>query len=196
MKINKYVWVIFVAMVMFLATNSIIEAERSIAYSEGYEDALSLAYAGDLPPSFESSIKKSDSYGGIQSVYPAQETRPYSGQVLYGYEYYGNTITVTADSYDDYVVSLKDFYGNTYISFYVREGETVTMGVPSEILYVHFACGDEWLGYGKSLMFGPDTYYSRDDEPIDFVNYNWTYTLYPVTDGNFSVTPSNADEFF
>lgn len=124
-------------------------------------------------------------------------TKPYSGAIISGAEYHNESeITVTADSSNDYVVSLKDSRGTEYVSFYVRAGDTVTVGVPQKWLYVYFASGDEWYGYGKGLMFGKNTVYSKDDEPQDFSKYTWKYTLHPVTGGNFSETPSDEDEFF
>ena len=123
--------------------------------------------------------------------------KPYSGKILSGKESYdGSEITVTADGASDYVVSLKSRSGTERVSFYVRAGDTVTIGVPSEYLYVYFASGNTWYGYGKGLMFGERTVYSKDDELLDFTEYTWEYELYPVTNGNFSETPSNADEFF
>lgn len=67
------------------------------------------------------------------------------------------------------------------------------MGVPAEYLYVYFASGDTW--YGASNLFGEHTNYSMDDELLNFKEYTWEYTLYPVTDGNFSQTPIDADDF-
>lgn len=124
-------------------------------------------------------------------------TKPYSGAILSGAEYYNESeITVTADSAHDFVVSLKDSRGTEYVSFYVRAGDTVTVGVPSKWLYVYFASGKEWYGYGKGLMFGKYTDYTKDDEIQDFTRYSWEYTLRPVTSGNFSESPSDEDEFF
>ena len=122
--------------------------------------------------------------------------RPSSGTILSGKGYDESEITVTASSSYDYVVSLKNHLGITCLSFYVRAGDTVTVGVPRNFFYVYFASGKEWYGYGKGLMFGEKTAYSKDDELLDFLEYTWEYTLYPVNDGNFSETPSNADEFF
>lgn len=122
--------------------------------------------------------------------------RPASGTILAGEEHSGSEITVTADDTDDYVVSLKDFRGTQYVAFYVRAGETVTVGVPMRKLYVYFASGDEWYGYGQGKMFGDHTSYGLDDEATDFAQGAWEYRLYPVSDGNFSETPSNENEFF
>ena len=119
---------------------------------------------------------------------------PKSGSVLIGREYVDESyITVTASKGSSCVVKLKTSSGVTRISFFVRAGETVTVGVPAEKLYVYFASGETW--YGMSDLFGKYTSYSMDDELLDFKNYTWEYTLRPVSDGNFSQKPIDADDF-
>ena len=121
-------------------------------------------------------------------------TEPRSGAILTGKEYYdGSEITIRASGGDSYVVKLKTASGITRLSFYVRAGDTVTVGVPSEYLYVYFASGDTW--YGEEHLFGEDTSYSMDDDIQNFIDYTWEYTLYPVYNGNFSETPISADQF-
>lgn len=127
---------------------------------------------------------------------PSTVAEPISGTILSGKEYDESQITITADGDSSYVVSLKTSSGAERLSFYVRAGETVTIGVPAEHLYVYFASGTSWYGYGKGLMFGEDTAYSKDDDMLNFAEYTWEYTLYPVYDGNFSETPSDETEFF
>ena len=90
-------------------------------------------------------------------------------------------------------MKLKNSSGTERISFYVRAGETVTVGVPAEYLYVYFASGDIW--YGKSNLFGSETHYSKDSKICNFTRYTCEYTLYPVNNGNFSETPIDEDEF-
>lgn len=121
-------------------------------------------------------------------------TEPRSGSVLSGREVYdGSEITIHAASGHSCVVKLKTRSGIERISFYVRAGDTVTVGVPAEPLYVYFASGDIW--YGKTDLFGSRTSYSMDDEIFDFTRYTCEYTLYPVANGNFSETPIDADDF-
>jgi hypothetical protein len=91
---------------------------------------------------------------------------------------------------------VKNYWDSECVAFYVRAGTTVSVGVPADYLYVYFASGNEWYGYGKGLMFGKDTVYSKDDEMLDFSEGGWEYTLQLVTNGNFSQTPSNENEFF
>lgn len=121
-------------------------------------------------------------------------SEPASGTILSGTEYYyGSNITISASGGESCVVKLKNANGITRLSFYVRAGDTVTIGVPDEYLYVYFASGDTW--YGTERLFGNDTSYSMDDELVDFTKYSWKYTLYPVSSGNFSQTPINASQF-
>lgn len=121
-------------------------------------------------------------------------SEPQSGTVLVGREVYdGSEITVTASGGESCVVKLKTRSGTERMSFYVRAGDTVTVGVPAEYLYVYFASGDTW--YGTTHLFGEKTSYSMDDEICDFTKYTWEYTLYPVTNGNFSQTPIDEDDF-
>ena len=119
---------------------------------------------------------------------------PISGTILSGSEAYeGSSLTVTASSASSYVVKLKTSSGSECMCFYVRAGETATVRVPRLSLYVYFAAGDTW--YGLKHLFGEETSYSMDDEILDFENYSWEYTLYPVTDGNFSQTPIDESAF-
>jgi hypothetical protein len=121
-------------------------------------------------------------------------SEPRSGAVLSGREVYdGSELTITASGGESCVVKLKTASGVERMSFYVRAGDTVTVGVPAEYLYVYFASGDTW--YGMTHLFGERTGYSMDDELCDFTEYTWEYTLYPVTNGNFSQTPIDASEF-
>lgn len=133
------------------------------------------------------------------SSYNYEETlpkvaEPVSGTILSGYEYNnGSEITITASGSSSCVVKLKTSSGVTRLSFYVRSGDTVTVGVPAEYLYVYFAAGEDW--YGTKHLFGKNTSYSKDKNLCDFTEYTWEYTLRPVTNGNFSQTTVSADEF-
>ena len=91
------------------------------------------------------------------------------------------------------MVKLKTRSGKERLSFYVRAGETVTVGVPAECLYVYFASGDTW--YGEEKLFGEYTNYQKDDELCDFTTGTWEFTLYPVRDGNLSLSPVDEDDF-
>lgn len=123
---------------------------------------------------------------------PTPVAEPNSGTILTGEEGYESEITIKTDS-NPCVVKLKDTYGNTVVSFYVRAWDTVTVGLPAREMYAYFASGETW--YGEYELFGEYTWYSKDDTVIDFSQYTMTYTLYPVTNGNFQQTPVDESEF-
>lgn len=133
-----------------------------------------------------------NSSGNDEGLTPV--TEPRSGQILTGTEPYNESeITVSASGGSSCVVKLKTSSGVERMSFYVRAGDTVTVGVPCEYLYVYFASGDAW--YGTAHLFGEDTYYSMDDTICNFYDYAWEYTLYPVSSGNFEQTPIDEEQF-
>ena len=172
------------------------EARRS-GYDSGYNQGRDNGYDNGYKDGYDDGYDFGYDFGysqGLTALKPV--TLPETGTILSGSEYYDSEITVNADGSSSYVVSLKNLYGEERVSFFVRAGETAVIGVPSEHLYVYFASGSTWYGYGEGLMFGEETIYSKDDKALDFAEYTWEYTLYPVYNGNFSETPSNADEFF
>lgn len=122
--------------------------------------------------------------------------RPPSGTILAGQETGESYIEVTASQSQDCVVTIKTSDGVTKVAFFVRADSTVAVNVPAGDYYVYFAAGSTWYGYSSDGMFGTDTSYSMDDELRDFTNYSWTYTLYPVSNGNFSETPISKEEFW
>ena len=175
--LKKIIVILFVLVIATLILTDYNEEYSERARAEGYKAGYEAGYKAGL-----AELK--------------EMPKPASGTILSGKEYNGSEITVKASTDCDYVVSLKNVIGKEYVSFYVRAGDTVTVGVPEEYLYVYFASGTEWYGYGKGFMFGINTVYSKDDECHDFAEYTWDYKLYPVSNGNFSETPSNEDEFF
>lgn len=190
-----YVVIIFLSISLLYSWTQCIKAancaeqlEREIesVQSEYYD----LGYSNGHKEGFEKGFA-----AGVKALKPV--SMPESGTILSGEETkWKSEISVTASYGSSYVVSLKTVSGEERVSFFVRSGDTVTIGVPREKLYVYFACGDTWYGYGRGLMFGEDTVYSKDDELLDFSKYSWEYTLYPVTNGNFEESPSSEYEFF
>jgi hypothetical protein len=124
---------------------------------------------------------------------PKPVTGPNTGYIFEGGWDDGSELTITAPYNASVVVKAKNIYGSTEICFYVQAGDTVTMDVPAEDLQIFFASGSKWYGYDD--LFGSFTSYSKDDSYLDFSEYTWSYTLHPVTDGNFSETPSSKSEF-
>lgn len=118
---------------------------------------------------------------------------PASGTILSGSRVTDESELTIKTSNHSCVVKLKNILGETELSFYVRKNTTVTVNVPCEYLYVYFASGETWYGYNH--LFGENTAYSKDDKILDFTNYTWEYTLYPVTNGNFTQTEISENEF-
>ena len=157
-------------------------SSTSSSYSSSSSSSSS-SYSGVTAPSYSSDDEK------LPEV-----AEPMSGAILSGHEYSnGSEITITASGSSSCVVKLKTSSGTTRLSFYVRAGDTVTVGVPAEYLYVYFASGEKW--YGTTHLFGVRTSYSKDDKLCDFTQYTWEYTLRPVTNGNFSQTIIDEDDF-
>lgn len=165
----------------------------SSGYDDGYESCNSALQSRDEPDTIEPESEP-EPEESIVFIEAAPRPEPASGVILTGHRYDNQSeITVTADSQNSYVVKLKRVDGSDILSFYVQAGDTVTVPVPSKQMYVYFASGTTW--YGKDYLFGEDTFYSKDDELLDFSQYTFSYTLYPVTNGNFSETPIDASEF-
>ena len=118
---------------------------------------------------------------------------PKTGQVYISSDLYcSSELTINASSESVYV-KLKNSSGKDVFSFFARANQTTTVSVPSGNYRVYFAHGTDW--YGPKYCFGDATSYSKDNELLDFNSYTYTYTLYSVTDGNFSETPVDKNEF-
>ena len=175
-------------------SKSDLERARTEGNKEGYEQGYDDGYAAGYEEGYDEGHKQgyNEGYNELKPV-----TMPKSGEVLSGSETkWQSELTVKASYGTSCVVSVKNSYGKECVTFFVRSGDTVTMGVPNEKLRVYFASGSKWYGYGRGKMFGKETSYTKDDDLLDFSKYTWSYTLYPVTNGNFSETPSSASEFF
>lgn len=131
-----------------------------------------------------------------------KQAEPENGEILrYGKGYwqsYYSSITVTAPEKEAVVVKLKrtvpgKVRKETVVAFYVCAGETVEMEIPAISMYVFFAQGETWYGYDD--LFGDSTAYGKDSEQIDFSWHTVTYTLQPVSDGNFTTKTTSESDF-
>lgn len=110
---------------------------------------------------------------------------PNSGTILSGYAPAGESeITVSLAPTASCVIMLKNDSGRVLLSFFVRAGDTVTVDVPAEKMYVHVAAGKTW--YGTEKLFGNNTIYLQDDEIRDFSRNGWEYSFDPLTYSGFS----------
>ena len=131
-----------------------------------------------------------------------KQAEPENGEILrYGKGYwqsYYSSITVTAPEKEAVMVKLKRTVPGkarkeTVVAFYVCAGETVEMEIPAISMYVFFAQGETWYGYDD--LFGDSTAYGKDSEQIDFSWHTVTYTLQPVSDGNFTTKTTSESDF-
>ena len=160
-------------------------------YTQGYQDGYKDGFLQGLQAAL---------YGlDDEPEEPEVEAEPKSGTILFGEKLKSKSkITVNASKQSAVVVCLKTGAGVTHYAFYVQAGDSVTVNVPDEALYAFFASGDgsQWRGYGQGKLFGDTTVFTKDIHTLYLKTYHYTYTLYPVTDGNFSETPSDESEFF
>jgi hypothetical protein len=175
-----------------------LKVARGEGYNSGYDEGKKAGYDEGYNEGYSEGYKEGydDGYNeGYSALKPV--AMPQNGAILSGQETkWRSELTIKANGGSSHVVSVKTVDGKECVTFFVRAGCIVTIGVPSQKLCVYFASGKTWYGYGKGLMFGEDTSYTKDDEPLDFAKYTWEYTLSPVYNGNFSETPSDEDEFF
>lgn len=177
-------------------SNRSYEDGYSAGYDAGYQAAMKSIKES---PAGTTESEKATPSSSTDMTEPAKElmpqARPVSGTISIGQPYHNegdSKITVHA-SYRDCVVKLKTTDGKAVLSFFVRAGDTATVGVPPKVLYVYFAEGSQW--YGWSNYFGEETSYYKDLTLADFSNYTFEYTLYKEEDGNLSLTEINKDDF-
>nr|DAT88079.1 MAG TPA: hypothetical protein [Caudoviricetes sp.] len=173
-------------------TASASSKDYTEGYQAGYQDGFRQGYQAAL-------FGFSETTPASAPTEAAVEVEPKSGTILFGEKLKSSgKITVNASKESAVVVCLKTAAGVTHYAFYVQAGDSVTVNVPNEVLYAFFASGDgsQWRGYGQGKLFGDTTVYTKDIHTLYLKKYHYTYTLYPVTDGNFSETPSDESEFF
>lgn len=119
---------------------------------------------------------------------------PQSGTVFLGNNLSRESEITIKSSDESVYVKLKNEKGENVFSFFVRANTSITVNIPAGKYYVYFASGDEWFGITKYFGDGTTNYF-KDEEIIDFSQYTMTYTLYKVTNGNFSETPITKEEF-
>lgn len=140
---------------------------------------------------FDDEPQKKKSISDI-ALDPVEE--PKSGTILEGRKTTdGYKITVIANENESCVVKLKTEDDQTILAFYVRAGETKTMKVPKEKLYVSFAMGEVW--YGEKHLFGNKTSVSIDAELRDFSESGWKYDLNQSEHGNLELKSIDKEDF-
>lgn len=175
-------------------TASASSKDYTEGYQAGYQDGFRQGYQAALFGFSEAAPASVPT-----ETEAAVEVEPKSGTILFGEKLKSNCkMVINASKESAVVVCLKTAAGVTHYAFYVQAGDSVTVKVPDEVLYAFFASGDgsQWRGYGKGKLFGDSTVFTKDIHTLYLKRYTYTYTLFPVTDGNFKETPSDESEFF
>lgn len=184
------------AILYFFQAPSFTQEELDTAYAEGQQAGYEEGRKAGYNEGYESG-KKIGYTEGYNAPRPL--ALPQNGEILYSSEDWGwnvSQLTINGSSNANSLVSVRDQDGVEVLRFFVRVGQSATLEVPGQWLQVYFASGKQWYGYGKGLMFGEHTTYSKDVEFLDFGKYSYEYTLTPVTGGNFQQTPSDEADFF
>lgn len=114
------------------------------------------------------------------------------------------TIQVTAPRQSDLIVIVRydNHEGEVAGHIYVRRGQSSSIQLPSGRTYqTFFYCGIDWSpdkpmpdkilgGFTKAEVF------SKDGKPSKLKNNILSYTLSSTGEGNFTTTPSSAEEMF
>lgn len=117
----------------------------------------------------------------------------------------GKIIKKPADSRNSYIVvtGSKDYSTFFYMksktkaandmSFLVKQGKEATVYVPCDTYTMYRANGTTW--YGSKILFGPLTFYSKDEEEYEFTSSTyWTLQL-GVENGNLSSDDIDSSDF-
>ena len=88
--------------------------------------------------------------------------------------------------------------GKPALILFVRAGDTVETELPIGSYYLKFAAGERW--YGEDFLFGPDTSYSKADEPLLFRIeghrvFGHVIELIKQVNGNLRETPISPTDF-
>lgn len=109
-------------------------------------------------------------------------------------DYYNDETTAT-----NYFIKLVDYYDEdiTWVTLFVRNGESVKVDVPVGDYKLKYAIGETW--YGEKDLFGHKTSYSKSDQKLSFTNsgymvYGHTITLYKVQNGHYEQNWCNFED--
>lgn len=88
--------------------------------------------------------------------------------------------------------------GQSELFAFIKGGEVFEAQMPLGTYEMRYASGDIW--YGESILFGPNTRYTRADEQFHFTEDYQGYSGYTVelimrTNGNLDVDPISASQF-
>lgn len=163
---------------------------------EFYENGVSISYKPKGNTSLED-LETADSpylkeYAKEAASNAESEESEYQGQ------HKPQKFIIEADQNLNYYVKIYE-NGEFYSAYFLRKGQTISMVLPNDSVYLvkYAAGGDAW--YGTHDLFGDGTAYSQiknirlDGEKA--YQYDYTLTLYKKPNGNIESETISADEF-
>ncbi|MBR0144575.1 MAG: hypothetical protein IJM21_10420 [Clostridia bacterium] len=101
----------------------------------------------------------------------------------------------TPAKYDSHYIKINDAStGDTYMTIYIREGDSITVYLPVGRYRIRYATGKKW--YGFSELFGPDGDYLAFNETISIKkDMKYTLTLYQIADSNLTTKALSQEDF-
>lgn len=101
----------------------------------------------------------------------------------------------TPNKYDSHYIKINDAStGDTFLSVYIREGDSITVYLPAGQYRIRYATGKKWYGWDE--LFGPDGDYLTFKETVTIKKNNkYTLTLYQVSDSNMTTKSLTQESF-
>ena len=101
----------------------------------------------------------------------------------------------TPSKYDSHYIKINDATtGETFISVYIREGDSITVYLPVGQYRIRYATGSKWYGWDE--LFGPDGDYLTFKETVSIKKNNkYALTLYQQADSNMTTKSLTQESF-
>ena len=101
----------------------------------------------------------------------------------------------TPAKYDSHYIKINDAStGDTYMTIYIREGDSITVYLPVGYYRIRYATGKKWYGFDE--LFGPDGDYLTFNETIPIKkDTKYTLTLYQISDSNLTTKSLSQEDF-
>lgn len=101
----------------------------------------------------------------------------------------------TPSKYDSHYIKINNAStGETFISVYIREGDSITVYLPVGQYRIRYATGSKWYGWDE--LFGPDGDYLTFKETISIKKDNkYSLTLYQQADSNMTTKSLTQESF-
>ena len=200
-----YIIAVIVAIIIIMQCSSSCDnAPRQTSTNEpAYEDRYDNSYTsnrngyGRDEASYEKPTGSQQTLTREENVEAKTYSRLSTGDKPYSRYYQtitgNNYIKFITEGNSDYVVIVKNASTDEAVNHvYIRGGSTISLYVPDGMYDVYFYSGrggwnPDKVTYGETL---------QKDGPFPLHGQGCEYTLYPVVNGNLTLSPTNEDEAF